>query len=317
MDAQRKGDFLKTTLSVSREPISHFEEKVSVCSLAKKLKDIEAILSDRAVTENPSFEALCIAAEAMSLKNSEVLSKLQSQITSDESSHMDSMVARRLKREPLQYILENWSFMDFDLFTLPGALIPRQDTETLLEESFKIIEAILKPDFSFADVGSGSGAIGISLLRRFPKSKGLFIDISEQALAITEKNLCSMSGFSGRYELLLSDLFSSLQENSEFDLIFSNPPYIPTSDIAELMPEVRDYEPLLALDGGKDGLDVIRRLLKDSKSVLKPRGLLVFEHGADQREKVSCLAKQEGWRVISLIDDAMKRPRGVILELPR
>ena len=177
-------------------------------------------------------------------------------------------------------------------------LIPRQDTEILVEEVLKN----LHDGMEILDMCTGSGCILISLLRYSNDCAGLGVDISGGALRVAEKNAQNiLSGFSGKVRFLESDLFENVEEM--FDVIVSNPPYIPAGDMEGLMPEVRDYEPRIALDGGEDGLVFYRKILEGSRSHLKKGGMLFFEIGYDQGRAVSKMMRETGFLDVQVRKD--------------
>ena len=190
---------------------------------------------------------------------------------------------RRKSGEPLQYIIGKWQFMGLDFFVSPDCLIPRQDTEILVEKAIKEV----KDGYEAADFCTGSGCIGISLLKFCPNIKSmLFADISENALNMAKKNV-----YAHRVEqksvFLQADIMRYLPDK-KFDMILSNPPYIPTKDIENLSKEVK-REPRVALDGGEDGLDIIKRLVSDYTAFLKDGGSMFIEFGYDQGVKMDKL----------------------------
>lgn len=207
-----------------------------------------------------------------------------------------SCITRRLQREPFQYITGEQEFMGLNFSVNPDVLIPRRDTECLVE---LIIERLkLSGPIIGADLGSGSGAIGVSLTHYLPNLSMTCVDFSTGALEMTERNaqtLLSDEAFK-RFNTWLGDMFEFIAASgvSRFDLIVSNPPYIPSQDILELEPEVKDHEPMTALDGGLDGYDYYRRLVSVGKEALKPGGWILFEVGHDQAEVVKQLFLDDG-----------------------
>ncbi len=224
-------------------------------------------------------------------------------------------VGRRCLHEPLQYILEEWSFLDFTVTVRPGALIPRPETEELFLALADMIEqASFKGSFRFADVCTGSGVIGLALARRFPGATGFLTDISSAALAVATENLERQEdSVKNRLELLQADLLNPVAQNS-LNVIVANPPYIPGAEISGLMLEVRDFEPHLALDGGPDGLDFIRRLLEQARFCLQDGGLFAFEHGHGQRQNILALLKGfPSFEIILAGDDLCSNERFFLL----
>lgn len=207
-------------------------------------------------------------------------------------------IARRESRVPLQHITGEQAFMGLAFEVNGHVLIPRQDTEILVEEVLKN----LHDGMEILDMCTGSGCILISLLRYSNDCAGLGVDISGGALRVAEKNAQNiLSGFSGKVRFLESDLFENVEEM--FDVIVSNPPYIPAGDMEGLMPEVRDYEPRIALDGGEDGLVFYRKILEGSRSHLKKGGMLFFEIGYDQGRAVSKMMRETGFLDVQVRKD--------------
>lgn len=203
-------------------------------------------------------------------------------------------VGRRCGHIPLQYITGQQEFMGLAFSVTPDVLIPRQDTEVLVEEVLKY----LKNGMDVLDLCTGSGCIGISLKHYVPSAEIWASDISERALAVAEKNAVDNQA---DIHFIHSDIFEKIDK--KFDIIVSNPPYIPSADIAGLMPEVRDHEPVTALDGSEDGLYFYHKITQNSSSYLKERGMLFYEIGYDQGKAVSEILKQNGFEEIVVIKD--------------
>lgn len=210
-----------------------------------------------------------------------------------------AMIRRRAERIPLQQITGSWEFMGLKFYINEHVLIPRQDTETLVE---RVLRDYKGKNPEILDMCSGSGCIAVSLalLGGFDRVTGA--DISPEALKVAEKNAEHLMG-EKRITLVESDLFDAFPKGREFDVIVSNPPYIPTKIIEELQPEVRDHEPMLALDGREDGLYFYKRLALESRSFLKPGGAVYFETGYNQGEAVSGLLREAGFKDIQVIQD--------------
>lgn len=260
------------------------------------------------------FNVTCMAADLLGCRNSEVFLMRDKEVDSSFVEKIEKMVERRCKNEPLQYILGEWSFLDFDVIVGPEALIPRPETEDVFEDAANLIKSNIIPvfgaDFSFADVGTGTGVLGISVARKFTESRGTLVDISEKALFLANKNLKRFSGLADRVSLRQGDLLSGFDFES-LNFVISNPPYIDAHDMGCLMPEVRCYEPHLALYGGEDGLDLIRKLIVQSAKVLKAGGILIFEHGHGQQEKILELFSSVDWLIPQGKNDLSGRERYV------
>lgn len=193
-----------------------------------------------------------------------------------QSADYQALIRRRSEGYPVQYLTGSTEFMGLPFFVNESVLIPRQDTEVLVETAL----AMMKPECRLLDMCTGSGCILLSLAKLGTVAEGVGVDISEGALKVAERNRENL-GLS-QVKLVHSDLFGSVE--GVFDMIVSNPPYIPTDDIEDLMREVKDHEPHLALDGSRDGLHFYRKLAEESGRYLVPGGSLLFEIGYDQGE---------------------------------
>lgn len=218
------------------------------------------------------------------------------------------LLRKRGERVPLQYITGVQEFMGLEFKVNSHVLIPRQDTETLVEEALKVLE----PEMKVLDLCTGSGCIMISLLKHAKqKIFGTASDISKQALLIAKENAKQNQV---EMELVRSDLFQNI--TGRFDMILSNPPYIPTNLIETLMPEVKNFEPLEALDGSEDGLSFYRRIVDAGRKFLKSNGYLYFEIGCDQGGRVAFLMEEYGFRNVKVIKDLAGNDRVVCGNLP-
>jgi release factor glutamine methyltransferase len=213
-------------------------------------------------------------------------------------------VRRRALREPVQYILGETEFWSLPFNVGPAVLVPRADTEILVEEALARIDGPAR----ILDVGTGSGAIAVALAYEKPELQVMAIDCSEPALVIARGNALR-NGVAERVTCLAGDL--AALPSGPFEMVVSNPPYIPTTDLAQLMPEVRDYEPRLALDGGADGLNAYRQLAMQAGQVLTPGGWLLVEIGIGQAVDVSSLLKAAGMIEIGQRNDYAGIPRVV------
>lgn len=221
-----------------------------------------------------------------------------------------SLVELRKKNMPVKYILGKCEFMGIDLTINEGVLIPRPDTEILVEEVLKIInnEKLRK----ISDVGCGSGAIGISLAHFNKKIEVDCYDISSYALNNTNENI-KLNNMQDRINVVYSDLLSTaISKELSYDLIVSNPPYVKNEDINTLMKDVKDYEPYTALAGGIDGLDFYRDITKQAVHLLRPGGYICYEIGYDQMESVGNILKKSNFDVIKRVKDLAGHDRVII-----
>ena len=226
-------------------------------------------------------------------------------LNADELSRYREKVQRRAGREPIQYILAETEFWSLPFHVNPAVLIPRADTEVLVEEALKRMDGCS----SVLDIGTGSGAIAIALAHEKPELQVTALDCSESALDVARGN-ARRNGVGERVDCLLGDLKNL--PPGPFDMIVSNPPYIPSRDWAQLMPEVRDHEPRLALDGGDDGLEAYRRIAVQSVRILPPGGWLLVEIGIGQAADVNALFKAAGLTDVVQRDDYAGIPRVVM-----
>ena len=215
-------------------------------------------------------------------------------VTEEEETQFRIFIERRSTHEPLQQITGWQEFMGLRFSVTEDVLVPRQDTETLVEEVMRY----LRDGMEILDVCTGSGCILLSLLRYSNGCRGVGCDISEKALAVAGQNAKEL-GISAQF--IQSDLFESIE--GRFEYIGSNPPYIRKDMIPTLMEEVRDHEPLIALDGGEDGLDFYRKITREATEHLYSGGMLFFEIGYDQGEAVKLLMEEEGYKEVTVSQD--------------
>ena len=225
----------------------------------------------------------------------------------DDLSEFDALVKRRLNHEPMQYILNHAEFMGLDFYVDENVLIPRPDTEILVE---KVISHFGETSFEFLDIGTGSGCIPISILANCKNARGISADISEKAIDVAKKNAES-NKVTERLDFINIDILNDFPER-KFDCIVSNPPYIESEVVETLMPDVREFEPHLALDGGADGLTFYRRIADKGYDSLKDGGLLAFEIGYNQGESVSRIMNEKGYRNTEVIKDIAGNDRVVV-----
>ncbi|NMS90486.1 peptide chain release factor N(5)-glutamine methyltransferase [Clostridioides difficile] len=235
---------------------------------------------------------------------------LNKELAEEQETKFIGFAQERLNGRPIAYIVENREFMGLDFFVKEGVLIPRPDTETLVEEIIEICKE--KKDVSILDIGTGSGAITVSLAKYIENSKVMSFDVSEIALEIAKKNSI-INGVDEKTEFINSDLFTTISDsNIKFDIIVSNPPYIKKQDIETLHTQVKDYEPYNALEGGEDGLDFYRKITEQGKKYLSRCGILAYEVGHNQAEDVINIMKSNGYKKIYTKKDIQGIDRVVI-----
>ncbi len=227
---------------------------------------------------------------------------MDEELTSEQAKEYEIVIRKRAERVPLQYITGEQEFMGINFKVNDSVLIPRQDTETLVEEALKVI----RPGMKVLDLCTGSGCILISILKNVTEVTGYGYDISKQALLVAKEN-AKNNGVEAIFER--SDMLEMV--NEVFDVIVSNPPYIPTDVIHGLMPEVAQFEPFIALDGKEDGLHFYRRIVGTCKKNLTEHGTLLLEIGHDQGEAVSSMLREAGFSNVRVIQDLAGNDRVV------
>lgn len=243
--------------------------------------------------ENANLDSWYLLSHQFGLSRTDYFLDPEKIVTEDEFNQYIRLIERRGNHVPLQYIIGFQEFMGLNIKVNENVLIPRQDTETLVEEVLKVSQGK-----DILDVCTGSGCIIISLAMFGNIKKAVGIDISKEALAIAEDNA---NEYNVNVDFIQSDLFSQVE--GKFDIIVSNPPYIPSKDILDLMDEVKNYEPHLALDGMEDGLSFYRKITSQVRNFLKPGGYIFYEIGYDQADEVSKMLKGVGIRSIEVIKD--------------
>jgi release factor glutamine methyltransferase len=247
--------------------------------------------------ENPRLSAELLLARSLNLSREGLYIHLQDPSGEEEKENFEQLIKKRLSGEPLQYLLGHQEFWSIDFKVDPRVLIPRPETELLVEQSLSILSKNFpRRTLYVLDIGTGSGAIAISLAK---EKRDLFVvatDISGEALLLARENAKS-AGVLHRIEFVKGDLFSPIRlmrEKEPFDLILSNPPYIHHSQIQNLAREVKDHEPVVALNGGEDGMEFYRSIVSQGPSYMRKGGWLLLEVGENQGEKVSGLIEREG-----------------------
>jgi len=239
-------------------------------------------------------------------RREQIIINSEEKVSKSTINNFNKLIIRRSTREPLAYILKNKEFWSKDFFVNRNTLIPRPETELLCDV---VIKSFKDKDPYMLDIGTGTGCILLSILSEIKKAKGIGVDISSKAIEVAKKNSNNF-GLNKRSKFFIRSLDSIY--NYKFDLIVSNPPYIKTSDIKNLSEDVRKFEPKIALDGGKDGLDVVKKIIYKSKTILKKLGLLALEIGYGQHYKVSQILKEQGFREELLVKDYQNNIRCIL-----
>ena len=239
----------------------------------------------------------------------EILISSDQKVSKHQISKFNMFIKRRIKKEPVAYIFKKKEFWKDEFFVNKYTLIPRPETELLVE---KIVKSNKKLDPLILDIGTGSGCILISLLKEIKSARGIGIDISKKALLVAKKNAKNILKFK-KIKFLNKSINSSFDK--KFDLIVSNPPYITTYQLKNLMEDVKTYEPKIALDGGNDGLDVIKKVIYKAKNILKFNGTLALEIGNGQYRKVSQILRINNFREQHLVRDYQNNIRCILTVL--
>jgi release factor glutamine methyltransferase len=264
--------------------------------------------------ESPEIDARALLGHTLRLSRAQLLSQSDRILESREIESACTLIARRLKREPVSRIIGGRNFWTLALQVTPDVLDPRPDTETVVEAALDFVKQNGRSNdrLRILDIGTGSGAIVLALLSELPRAAGVAIDISLPALCVARANAAQNSLLT-RCDFVLCSFADAVF--GPFDLIVSNPPYISSAEITSLEPEVRNYDPKLALDGGADGLDAYRAIANEAERLLAPNGGLFVELGAEQKADVSALFTKAGLEVISSRTDlaGISRALGAVI----
>lgn len=297
----------KTFDEIIKEKENSFEEKQEEkISEKKSFKDENINLLSKSIqylkkynVENARLDAEYIFAYVLGVKRISLMLNFDEEISEENKNLIRQYIVRRGKyREPLQYIVKEWEFYGYPIKVDGRVLIPRQDTEILVEQCIFLMKEKENP--KILDIGTGSGAISIALAKELPESEVLGLDVSDDALkmAVINRELNNVSNL----KFLKSDVFQHVREKN-YDLIVSNPPYIPVEEYNELMPEVKEYEPRMALTDGGDGYYFYKKISEESVNYLKNGGYLAFEVGYNQGETVSQFMEKNGFQIIGRVAD--------------
>ncbi len=277
-----------------------------------KLSEALALASQKlsqAGVPSPQADATWLLCHILDTDRSDLLTRLtfDQELTAEQVSAFDAALARREKREPLQHITGTAAFRSLELKVGPGVFVPRPETEQVVQYAIDYLRQLPVPGKAI-DLGTGSGAIAIAMAFEVPQTKVYAVELSEDAHKYAASNIAannvSVELRLGAMQQVVGDLIGQL------DVVISNPPYIPDSAIP-IDPEVRDYDPDLALYGGEDGLDVIRDISGIGAALLRPGGLLVLEHADGQSDAIRELLLNDGWFSVSAFQDATLRYRTI------
>jgi release factor glutamine methyltransferase len=261
--------------------------------------------------ESPRLQAELLLAHLLRSPRMQLYLSFDRVLAPAEVDGLRELVRRRGRREPLQHIVGSTSFCGLEIAVNRHVLIPRPETELLAEAGWTFLSALGPGPPTALDFGTGSGCIAIALATRCPAARVHATDVSREAIEVAGQNAGSHR-VDDRIQLVHGDGFGALPPEIRFDLIVSNPPYVPSAEIETLEPEVREHDPRCALDGGPDGLDYFRRLAREAASFLKPEGRLMLEFGAGQEKAVAGILEGQNWVVEAIREDYTQRPRILI-----
>lgn len=284
--------------------------------------------------ESPRLQTELLLAHLLKMPRMKLYLNFERALTPPETDALREFIKRRSQHEPLQHITGSTSFCGYEITVNCHVLVPRPETELLAELGWQFLSTLNSQPSTALDFCTGSGCIAIALAKKCPAARIVATDISRDALALAVENAVR-NHVAERIEFLQGDGFGALpdgwgERESElakgqkgspgvsphlFDLIVSNPPYIPSAEIATLQPEVRDFDPHLALDGGKDGLEFYRLIVAQSAAFLKPDGKLMIEFGDGQAEAIRKILESEKWIVEAVKEDYSQRARILIARL--
>lgn len=261
--------------------------------------------------ESPRLQAEHLLGHVLGLSRLKLYLDFDRVLSAGELDALRPLVKRRAAREPLQHLLGTANFCGHELKVNRHVLVPRPETELLAEQAAGFLATLHAPRPAALDLGTGSGCLAIALAKARADLGVVAVDVSADALALAREN-AAHHGVADRIDFLAGDLFTPLAPGARFDLIVSNPPYIPTAEIATLQPEVREFDPPGALDGGADGLAFYRRIAAEGANFLQPGGRLLVEFGDGQADALKKLFGAHNWIVAAVIDDYSRRPRILI-----
>jgi release factor glutamine methyltransferase len=276
---------------------------------AEALADLRRAFADAGL-DSPSRDARLLVLAALAITPADLLARPEDRITREQAETIAAYARRRLGREPVSRILGEWEFWGLPFALSPDTLVPRPETETVVETALKRL-----PDRPgrqrVLDLGTGTGCLLVAVLHERPRATGLGIDRSPGALATARAN-AHRNGVGTRTFFAASDWTRAV--GGRFDLIVSNPPYIASAVVSTLEADVREHDPILALDGGRDGLEAYRIILADAPRLLAPDGVIVVEIGYDQADAITGLAASTSLEIVELVHDLSGNARCVALK---
>nr|AIW80584.1 RF_mod_PrmC: protein-(glutamine-N5) methyltransferase, release factor-specific [uncultured bacterium] len=280
-------------------------------SIARAIVEAAQILRQAGVPE-ARREAASLLEHVIKRDRTFLITHAETLLASSDVRHLRDLVERRSAGEPLQYITSRQEFYGLEFEVTPDVLIPRPETELLVETALGLLDKMANPS-RLCDVGTGTGCIPVTILHERPMLQAVGLDISLPALRVAARN-AARHNVTERLTLIASDCFSALDtQRARFSMIVSNPPYVTEDAFADLQREVRDHEPRMALTPGGDGLRIIRRLMEDAPRFLEAGGYFLMEIGFDQHEAVMSLIDRQVWELLDIYKDLQGIPRTVAL----
>ena len=261
--------------------------------------------------ESPRLQTELLLAHALRVPRMQLYLNFERTLSDTELDLTRELVKRRGRREPLQHIVGSTVFCGLEIAVNRHVLVPRPETELLAEAGWEFLATLGHQPSTALDFGTGSGCVAIALAVKCPRAQVLALDASAEALSVAREN-AERHGVSDRIEFRPGDGFAALPADARYQLIVSNPPYIPSGEIGSLQPEVRDYDPRGALDGGPDGLDFQRLLAARAATFLQPGGRIMVEFGDGQAAAVRSIFEAQKWIVEAVKEDYNQRPRHLI-----
>ena len=274
-------------------------------NLENTIKKASQILKNNNICTH-ELDAEIILSDVMGVKREFVITNNKVTISKKIMQKYETAIKRRIKNEPVAYIVGKKEFWSEDFLVNKATLVPRPETELLI---YKVVNFFKNKRINILDIGTGSGCILLSILKELPLSRGIGIDISPKAIQIAKTNSMNLNLFN-RSKFKVSDM--NKYNLGKYDLIVSNPPYISSKNIKNLSKDIIDFEPRIALDGGVDGLDLIKKVIYKSRHLLKQNGLLALEIGRDQYIRVYRILRRYGYREISKVYDYNSNVRCII-----
>ncbi|HWL09092.1 MAG TPA: peptide chain release factor N(5)-glutamine methyltransferase [Planctomicrobium sp.] len=261
-------------------------------------------------SDTPRLDAEVLLAHARKCPRIQLYTQFDQPLTDEQRAVMRDLVRRRAAHEPVAYLVGHREFFSLSFLVRPGVFIPRPDTEILVMAALDVLKELPEPA-TLLDLCTGSGCVPVAIAKNSPKVRVTAVEKNPQVAEVTQANI-DRHQVGDRVTLLVGDLFEPVSSESRFDVITSNPPYVQQGEIAELAPDIRDHEPHLALDGGPDGLDVIRCLASQSPKFLKPGGWLMFELSPEQASAGMEILKQNGFNNVGVKNDLSGQARVVV-----